>query len=340
MRCLSALALLCLSLTLAAHAQRGGGMHGGGGFSGGGMRSGGGFSSGGVPSGGIRSGGGFSSGGVRSGGGFSSGGIRSGGGFSARGTTFGGGFNGSRGYVSNRLAAPNARFGARPSTFGPGRGVSSSRPGFYDRDGNIHNRGHHGHEDGDGYRRHGYENRFGYGYPAFVNYGFGYPLYPFGDSFLDYGYDPFWGNDNGFGIGDSLAGSNAYPENGEGSQNYDPGYGSGYAAAPSQQGSEAYDRGYSSGYAAAEQQPAPQAFEPPYTGSQAAPRNSTGPSQEDATTIIFKDGRPSEQIHNYALSRTALYITGSHLREIPLNELDLAATVRVNREAGVPFQLP
>jgi hypothetical protein len=60
----------------------------------------------------------------------------------------------------------------------------------------------------------------------------------------------------------------------------------------------------------------------------------------DAVTLVFKDGRPSEKIHNYALTRTTLYVTDAHHYEIPVADLDLAATEKANREAGVSFQLP
>jgi hypothetical protein len=56
-------------------------------------------------------------------------------------------------------------------------------------------------------------------------------------------------------------------------------------------------------------------------------------------TLVFKDGRPAEHIHNYLLTRTTLYVQDGRRREIPVDELDLAATVKVNHEAGVDFQL-
>lgn len=59
-----------------------------------------------------------------------------------------------------------------------------------------------------------------------------------------------------------------------------------------------------------------------------------------AVTLVFKDGRPLETIHNYALTRTTLYVTDAHRQEIPVADLDLAATEKANREAGVNFQLP
>jgi hypothetical protein len=40
------------------------------------------------------------------------------------------------------------------------------------------------------------------------------------------------------------------------------------------------------------------------------------------------------------MTRTTLYVQDQHHREIPLGELDLAATERVNRKAGVSFQVP
>ena len=64
------------------------------------------------------------------------------------------------------------------------------------------------------------------------------------------------------------------------------------------------------------------------------------PEPQIAVTLVFKDGRPQEQIYNYMLTRTKLYVQESRLREIAVADLDLDATVRVNREAGVDFRLP
>ena len=60
----------------------------------------------------------------------------------------------------------------------------------------------------------------------------------------------------------------------------------------------------------------------------------------DAVTLIFKDGRAPEKIYNYALTRTTLYVTDAKRQEIPVAALDLAATEKVNRAAGVRFELP
>lgn len=114
------------------------------------------------------------------------------------------------------------------------------------------------------------------------------------------------------------------------------------------------DNGYygDSGYAAA---PAPEtypasAYEAPSV-EQPAPPPSTAyrepyvkslpePEPEDAVTLVFKDGRPNEQIHNYMLTRTTLYVQDGRRREIAVADLDLPATVKLNHDAGVDFQLP
>lgn len=64
------------------------------------------------------------------------------------------------------------------------------------------------------------------------------------------------------------------------------------------------------------------------------------PEPESVVTLVFKDGRPNEQIHNYMLTRTTLYIQDGHRSEIPIADLDLAATQKINKDAGVDFQLP
>lgn len=66
---------------------------------------------------------------------------------------------------------------------------------------------------------------------------------------------------------------------------------------------------------------------------------SSVPDNEEAVTLIFKDGRPSEQIHNYAMTSTTLYVLDSPHRNIPLDQLNLSATTKLNDDAGVNFQL-
>jgi hypothetical protein len=82
---------------------------------------------------------------------------------------------------------------------------------------------------------------------------------------------------------------------------------------------------------------APSTFRPAYQGQAVdAPVN-----PQPATTLIFKDGRPPVQVHNYALTANTLYaLDGDSRREIPLSLLNVQATVEANRAAGVDFALP
>jgi hypothetical protein len=81
----------------------------------------------------------------------------------------------------------------------------------------------------------------------------------------------------------------------------------------------------------------PSPFRPTYQAQvEAAPVHG-----QPATTLIFKDGRPPVQVHNYALTANTLYaLDGDSRQEIPLALLDVPATVEANRRAGVDFALP
>jgi hypothetical protein len=62
-----------------------------------------------------------------------------------------------------------------------------------------------------------------------------------------------------------------------------------------------------------------------------------------ALTLIFKDGH-SQQIQNYAMTRTTLYVldgaAAGRSLEIPLSAIDLQATEATNLETGVNFSIP
>ena len=119
--------------------------------------------------------------------------------------------------------------------------------------------------------------------------------------------------------------------------------------------------------------PLASAAEPPGSGANLAPANGPGtyyaaPSSDSAsapaaapaaavsapapapskdnigsqqpTTLVFRDGHQLE-IQNYAISGGQVYnYSGKGPRRIPLFDLDLDATRRVNDEHGVQFQLP
>lgn len=303
MRFWAAAALLCFGVTLPACAQRGGGAHGGG-FSGRG------------PSSGF--GGGFH-------GGFSGPGRS----VSSRGASQFGPRSSSPQFSRFADAGSRQRFAFnRPRTpYSPfAGGPTANRPTFFTRgsyaqgSAGVHASANRG---GDGSSRNGLlRNHYpGYGYrtpgyfPGLLGYGF---------PFWDDGFDSFWG-DPTVGDPDTVGYGNTSPQDGAPVPYAAPSAGAGDGAQPMESASPLPPYPYQVGASApfALQGPAP------------AP-----PQQEDAVTLIFKDGRPSEQIRNYALTRTALYLPGKHMREIPLEQLDLPATERVNREAGVDFQIP
>jgi hypothetical protein len=80
----------------------------------------------------------------------------------------------------------------------------------------------------------------------------------------------------------------------------------------------------------------PGSYRPAYGGvAQGSPA-----LEQDEVTLVFKDGRPTEQIHNFVLTSTTLYVGDRLRRSIPTDQLDLEATAKVNRDAGVEFLLP
>jgi hypothetical protein len=121
---------------------------------------------------------------------------------------------------------------------------------------------------------------------------------------------------------------------------YDPGfYGSAFPGAAQDAGAYAVPGpGLDPGAAPVEEADAGPAtmYRPAYQRPEPAP----DPGTEAAVTLVFKDGRPNEQIHNYMLTRSTLYVQEQRMRQIPVADLDLDATQRVNKEAGVDFQLP
>jgi hypothetical protein len=129
----------------------------------------------------------------------------------------------------------------------------------------------------------------------------------------------------------------SYPDEGDDDSSAPPDNGSAYApdgyADPQEPDQGPYPDQY-------QQAPLPP-WQPPTEAYQPAPLATTpAPASEQAVTLVFKDGRPSEQIHNYILTRTTLFVGDQHRRAIPTDELDLIATAKANQDAGVDFQLP
>ena len=84
-------------------------------------------------------------------------------------------------------------------------------------------------------------------------------------------------------------------------------------------------------------QPAPSYPQPDHRPAPSAapvPLNPGAP-----VTLVFKDGH-NEQIHNYLLTPSTLSVLDAHHRDIPVEQIDVAATTALNHQAGVDFGLP
>jgi len=72
------------------------------------------------------------------------------------------------------------------------------------------------------------------------------------------------------------------------------------------------------------------------------PTVSTAASEsEELLTVIFKSGRAPVKMQNYMMTAKVLTdLDSRHYEQIPLDQIDVAATQRVNAVAGVEFQIP
>ena len=69
-------------------------------------------------------------------------------------------------------------------------------------------------------------------------------------------------------------------------------------------------------------------------------RNRPKAEQEPATALVFRD-QHIEEVRNYAIAGETLWILNDKAaKKIPLAQLDLPATVKMNDDRGVDFQVP
>jgi len=69
-------------------------------------------------------------------------------------------------------------------------------------------------------------------------------------------------------------------------------------------------------------------------------RNRPKPDAEPETALVFRD-QHVEQVRNYAISGGMLWVLNERAaKKIPLDQLDLDATVKMNDNRGVDFQVP
>jgi hypothetical protein len=70
---------------------------------------------------------------------------------------------------------------------------------------------------------------------------------------------------------------------------------------------------------------------PPAAPSDAAP--------VEPTVLVFRDGH-QQQVNNYAIMGQTVYVFDSRTQKIAVSDLDVPATIKVNDDHGVEFQLP
>jgi hypothetical protein len=277
------------------------------------------------------------------------GGGHAGGGFAGHSA---GGFGHSGGFSGPRFSAPRSGGFTGRRYFAPRSGGFSgysSRPGYQGR---SYYQGGHSYPsyrsgwnapNGErGFRDDRFRGRyfdlnrgaFGYFVPNWIGLG---PLgcyddaNVYGDDYYDFGYD--YGCGAGYVAQDQpmVYGGD---DNGPPEQQLDPNYGDSPEFAPEPQYQQPQY-----GPPGATPPPPPdvpqQRYQPP--AQKSAP---SMPTTETATTIIFKDGRPSEQIHNYAMTQWTIFVMDQQHHQIPLEEVDVAATEKANQAVGIDFQVP
>jgi hypothetical protein len=117
-----------------------------------------------------------------------------------------------------------------------------------------------------------------------------------------------------------------------------------YESDNSQPGSSASDQTPGSSVSD-ESNPAPPY--PPYPNqgyaapNQAPPAAAGAPAPDRPLTVFFNSGRAPIQVENYLLTAKVLTdLDSEHYEQIPMDQIDLAATRRFNSFAGVDFQVP
>ena len=178
------------------------------------------------------------------------------------------------------------------------------RDPYHDRHGGDRHHGGHHHSYG-----------YAYTYPGLYGYTYPYP-YVINPGFYDWG-APYDSEDDQsastYAPGDQAGGYSAespYP---------------GYDAVPYTQ----------------QQEPAPGATHPQvqeyhFADSSAAPSQTNEPLK-----VVFKDNRAPVTMQNYMINSTSLTdLDRNHYQQIPLDEIDVAATQQANRAHGILFQVP
>ena len=81
----------------------------------------------------------------------------------------------------------------------------------------------------------------------------------------------------------------------------------------------------------------------PVASSRQAYRGNTSAAAlpQESLTVIFTNGRAPQEMQNYMISSSALTVLDrDHQEQIPLDQIDVAATQKANRARGINFQVP
>jgi hypothetical protein len=188
-----------------------------------------------------------------------------------------------------------------------------------------------------------YPSIFPYAYPSY-GYGYGYlPTDIFDDSYDNY-YDPSQqqlGPEEGQpDYGSAYPQPMPQPDYGYPQQAPQPDYGYAYPQPmPAYPGYPQPQPGPEGAYAYPVVPPGYEAYAPEPVP--VAPQMQYVPGSATTVILIYRDGRPPEQIQNYlATGSTLTVLDGGRRREIPLSALNIPATISANRQTGVDFQLP
>jgi len=221
-------------------------------------------------------------------------------------------------------AAPVRSMGmARPG------GFVGARPGFVSRPNAVAHGGfHHTPPNGSFHGSHGCFNcghhHFHHGfYPWWLGV-YGYPYY----GYAGYGYGSYW---------PWWDTSSSYDSNGDQSYQQE-------AARQIDDLSQQVEQLREELAAQAYRTPQPSALAAANPQPQPAPRQlpsaQKDPPSDLSTVLVFRDQRIQE-VKNYAIiGKTLVVIADQRQKKIPLADLDLATTARLNEERGVAFQLP
>ena len=245
---------------------------------------------------------------------------------------------GSFGGLPGRPVAPAAGIGIRPAPRGfpnnptlyryvPRTQPSAYRP-FYPRSAApAHWHGH----DGDWDHNH---HRAVYWYGSVYPYSYGYGAYPIFTGYVNpWLFGNCWSSWYGWSAWCDADGYSSYNSSGDIPAPYRE-YGTDSGSGPYPQ--QYYPDQPTQPQGQPQTEPQPQPARPDYAPS-SAPAAALHPQ---TVTVIYNDGRPPEHIQNYLLTAHTLTVFDTKYREIPLTQVNLAATLQANRAAGVEFRVP